>query len=76
MKKTISKVAAAANEVLADIDHRSMTEAKIERTVENQMNHLDRKLMNGTLEQHLYDIKVEELNSWANEQYQRARRPL
>jgi hypothetical protein len=40
-------------------------EAKVERTVEHNMNWLDHKLMNNHMSQEQYDKEVQGLNSWA-----------
>ena len=58
------------HELYEILDNEQMErERRIERVVERQMDHLDRKLLNGTLSQKLYDIKVWELNKWAKHAY-------
>lgn len=44
-----------------------MTEDQIERTVERQMDRLDRQLMAGTINQTDYDRCVEVIDEWATE---------
>lgn len=46
-----------------------MSENRIERTVEREMNRLDREFMDGMLEEDAYDSEVKELEKWAREEY-------
>lgn len=50
-----------------------MTEHEIELRVERAMDALDRRLMNGSISQVQYDLKVKELDAWAEKQYQQRR---
>jgi hypothetical protein len=51
----------------------TMTEHEIELRVERAMDALDRRLMNGSISQVQYDLKVKELDAWAEKQYQQRR---
>lgn len=46
-----------------------MNENRIERTVEREMNRLDREYMHGMLDEDAYDREVKELEKWACEEY-------
>lgn len=46
-----------------------VTEERIERVVERLVNRADRDLMNGAATQEQYDLWVQALKHWAEEQY-------
>jgi hypothetical protein len=46
-----------------------VTEQQIERAVEIRMNALDRRLMEGSLQQNGYDQLVKSLADWADAEY-------
>lgn len=46
----------------------ALTEDQIEHVVEQEMNRLDKRLMNGTLSQVDYERAVHDLDEWANTQ--------
>ena len=45
------------------------TENRIERSVENSMNRIDKEFMEGGLSHAEYDLCVDELCRWAREKY-------
>lgn len=47
-----------------------LSEDKIERAVEREMNILDRLLMRGVLTQDDYEREVRELDAWARAEYE------
>lgn len=47
-----------------------LSEDKIERAVEREMNILDRLLMRGVLSQDDYEQEVRELDAWARAEYE------
>lgn len=49
-----------------------MTSEQIERTVEHQMDALDRRLIGSDYTQTEYDAAVRKLDAWAEAQYARA----
>ena len=51
-----------------------MTEDQIELKVEREMDKLDRKLIDGLITQTRYDLEVDELERWADRQYQQLER--
>lgn len=46
-----------------------MTEDQIELKVEKEMDKLDRKLMDGRITQDQYDLEVDALERWSDQQY-------
>lgn len=46
-----------------------MTEDKIERIADRQMDALDRELLSGTITQEEYDDAVKDLNEWVKEEF-------
>lgn len=46
-----------------------LTENQIEQVVEQEMNRLDKKLMNGSITQIEYEQAVHDLDEWAEQQY-------
>ena len=48
--------------------NKALTEDQIEHIVEQEMNRLDNRLMNGTLSQVDYERAVHDLDEWANTQ--------
>lgn len=53
--------------------HHPLSEYKIERAVEREINILDRLLMRGLIEQEDYDQEVKEINAWADAEYKYTR---
>lgn len=51
-----------------------MTEDQIERKVEREMDKLDRKLMDGLITQEQYDLEVDALERWSDQQYRHMER--